>query len=399
MKLRRLSAICFAATLALIPMACARPGPETTPPPSSTTTTTVSPAPREGSQSGRTSVPPGTSPGTTLSSSTSPTTRPPTSTPVPIPPEPPPTDCELARLDLVETAFGAWLNSQIIPTTDAGNNFYFEVGNNQFNPCSELSWVTLEGQNTNQEAALSTVLFFNYEELISDPLPIQFPAVGVERINDSALEVSYSYLIAPRNPEKLPVHYRMEGARLLGDEQIPAQFDNNPRLDLSRADLPVEGDFRPFGNAIYRPWDQELPVRKQYTIMMGESRINCDFPAFNGRQLSCYAEDSVPWPLLTPDFKAIPGESANLARMNFQAPWHVVTSLVEPPQVGGEHELLPAEATIQVGDFFIRTYGGAIIIHDVNWAYRLGEGIAEPVEVPSFQTDISRHPQNLIPWG
>ena len=38
------------------------------------------------------------------------------------------------------------------------------------------------------------------------------------------------------------------------------------------------------------------------------------------------------------------------------------------------------------------------MIHDLNLTYLLGNGSAEPVEVPSFQLDASRHPTGLAPW-
>lgn len=47
-----------------------------------------------------------------------------------------PIPCENQNFDLMKTAFGAWLGSQIIPTDQPGTSHYFPVADNQFNPCS-----------------------------------------------------------------------------------------------------------------------------------------------------------------------------------------------------------------------------------------------------------------------
>ncbi|MGP6174021.1 LppP/LprE family lipoprotein [Corynebacterium sp. A21] len=395
MSLRSFFVTIFAVALAFGPAACSAtdsdPGAQ---PPSSSTVTSTAPVDPPDVDTPTPSVPVTTAPVSTA-----------LPTDIPIEDSEPPTDCALAELDLVETEFGAWLNSQIIPTNEPGTVFYIDEIFNQFNPCSELSFVTLHGQNGDRDhpagtgsALAGTAVFFNYEHLITSPAPIEFRAVpSGERINDSELEITYGHAggaTAEGVTELLPIHYRMEGAQLLGNELIPAEHQGNLHLDLTRAGPPGVGVFRPFGNAHFRPWDQELPVWNQYAIMMGEERINCDFPAFNGEQLTCYDEYSAPWPVMEDSIE----EAANIATMNFRAPWQVSTSTGNPPEIKSDFELLPDESTTRVGNFFIQTYGDVIIIHDVNWAYRLGVGIAEPVEVPSFQLDISRHPQDLLPW-
>jgi hypothetical protein len=312
----------------------------------------------------------------------------------------PPVTCENQTMDLTSTAFGAWLGAQIIPTDQPGTSFYFTVKDNQFNPCAELSWVTLEGPNGNRsqdsgtgDNSVDTVVFFTRGELIRDPAPIQFADVtSVERVDANQLTLTYL------NDWEHSVSYSVVDGGLHGEAQLPTAQRDNIRLDLHRAGPPAAGAPRPFGNANYRPWDHEKPVGRQYSLMMGGEMITCDFANFNGVQLVCYSEESTPWPLTPQDPQAKEQDMANIAWLNFQAEGNMTTEAGSFSKPGTRFEMLPADSVTRIGDLFIDTRSEVVKIHDVNLAYLLGTGVAEPVEVPTFQLDTSRHPRDLAPW-
>lgn len=60
--------------------------------------------------------------------------------------------------------------------------------------------------------------------------------------------------------------------------------------------------------------------------------------------------------------------------------------------------MLPEASVTRIGNIFIDTRSDVVMIYDVDRAYLIGEGIAEPVEAPSFQLDTSRHPRDLVAW-
>ncbi|WP_164546357.1 LppP/LprE family lipoprotein [Corynebacterium hylobatis] len=312
----------------------------------------------------------------------------------------PPVTCENQTMDLMSTAFGAWLGSQIVPTDQPDTSYYFTVKDNQFNPCAELSWVTLEGPTGNLahdpgngNDFVDTVVFFNGENLIRDPAPLQFEDVtSVERVDAHQLTLTY------RGEWEHSVTYSFADGRLHGEEQLPAEVSDNHRLDLYRAGPPAAGAPRPFGNANYRPWDHEKSVGRQYSLMMGGELITCDFANFNGVQVVCYSETSLPWPLMPKDPQSKPQEMANIAFMNFQADGNLTTDVGAFSKPSAKFEMLPADSVTRIGDIFIDTRSEVVKIHDVNLAYLLGNGVAEPVEVPTFQLDTSRHPRDLAPW-
>lgn len=314
---------------------------------------------------------------------------------IPQPTTEPPVQCENQNLDLMETAFGAWLGSQIISTDKPGTSYYFRVADNQFNPCSALSWVALSGTNVNAElddgngtVLVHALVFFSGEDLISDPAPRQFEdSAPVERIDTRSLTVTHL---------GLGVTYRLVDGRLLGEEQLPVEQRENPVLDVTRSGPPTDGAPRPFGNVNYRPWDQERPVGHPYSLMMGEEKITCDFATFNDIQLVCYSETALPWPLPTDDQDM--GNTANIAALNFQDPREVRTAVGASSSVISNVEMLPDASVTRIGDIFIDTRSDVVKIHDADRAYLLGKGIAEPVEVPTFQLDTSRHPQDLLAW-
>lgn len=316
----------------------------------------------------------------------------------------PPAECENQSMDLMATAFGAWLGAQIIPTDQAGTSYYFKVADNKFSPCAELSWVTLEGKNGNPaqdngnaNGSVDAVVFFNGEDLITDPAPLQFRNISsIKRLNDRELSLTYRNA-SGRITEESQLTYGFEDGQLHGEWQLPAEQQGDVRLDFNRAGPDPVGAPRPFGNAHYRPWNQERSIGRQYSLLMGEDKITCDFATFNGVQLVCYSETALPWPLTTDNPKK-EGTRANIAWLNFQARREIRTGADAFPPEDSNFEMLPDNSVTKIGDIFIDTRSDVVKIHDVNSAYLLGEGIAEPVEVPTFQLDTSRHPKDLIPW-
>ena len=81
--------------------------------------------------------------------------------------------CPDPAMDLASTALGAWLSAGVIPTDRPDEVFAFEVADNQFSPCEELSWVVLS--DTNGPLARDTAVFFEGAELITGPAPALSP--------------------------------------------------------------------------------------------------------------------------------------------------------------------------------------------------------------------------------
>lgn len=132
--------------------------------------------------------------------------------------------------------------------------------------------------------------------------------------------------------------------------------------------------------------------------MMGGEMITCDFANFNGVQVVCYSETSLPWPLMPRDPQSKAQDMANIAFLNFQADGNITTDAGTFSKPGTKFEMLPDDSVTRIADIFIDTRSEVVKIHDANLAYLLGVGVAEPVEVPSFQLDTSRHPTDLAPW-
>ncbi len=306
---------------------------------------------------------------------------------------PPPGACVDPAMDLASTALGAWLASGVIPTDRPGQSYAFEVTDNQFSPCDDLSWVVLTGEvGEPAAAARDVVLFFTGPDLVTEPAPPLLPAgVGVDKRSDGAVRVTL--------PEAGEVEFRLTGSGLEATGELP----ETTHLDLGRAGPPTQDDLRPFGNAYTRPWKEERPRGQRYSMEMGEGRIVCDFELFNDLQLVCFSPTGTPWPMLEENVPAETGGEANVVILNFQSPWAVSTladgSIARDAAAEAlPEEALPEEAVTRIDDVFVDTRANVVKIYDSHRAYILGEGFAMPVDVPTAPIDTSRHPQDLRPW-
>ncbi|MDR7329235.1 hypothetical protein [Corynebacterium guangdongense] len=293
--------------------------------------------------------------------------------------------CPEPAMDLASTALGAWLASGVIPTDRPGEVFAFEVADNQFSPCEELSWVVLS--DPAGVPARDTTVFFAGAELVTEPAPALLPPVAaVEKRADGSVAVS--------RQDGGEATYRLAAERLLVTGEPP----DAPHLDLGRAGPPPPATPRPHGNAYTRPWDHERPRGARYSMEVGETRIICDFALFNDLQLVCYSPTDSPWPTVTENVPAETRTRANVAILNFQSLWAVST--LSDPFIAADSEAqpLPEDSVTRIDDVFVDTRGNVAKIYDSRWAYVIGEGVAMPAKSPAPPIDTSRWPEDLRPW-
>ena len=118
------------------------------------------------------------------------------------------TECH-PQLDLVETAFGLWATAKKIPIQGSSHQFYFTIQDNHFDPCADLSWVSLQGVEQDpahydpmaMESAQRTLIFFHRDQLITDAsFLLAYDARDIT-VADNQLEVTYEALAYPRVTE------------------------------------------------------------------------------------------------------------------------------------------------------------------------------------------------------
>lgn len=155
--------------------------------------------------------------------------------------------------DLSASNFGHYLDQSRIPLGTLGQSpdsvepasgyFYFQLGENGYNSCSELSYVVLNGSNGDDTGPAGTgssiadsLVLFHHGEVITNPAPFEMKAVeSVERISDSQLEVVFGHA-GRSTAEGVTEHYTFNfiytDQGLTGEGELPDSVDGHMRLYL-----------------------------------------------------------------------------------------------------------------------------------------------------------------------
>ena len=165
----------------------------------------------------------------------------------PTPPEPtlttaPTADDTCRETSLAATDFGRHLNTGRIAGVDKQAWLHFDITADHFDPCADLSWITLTGIWGEEqgpgpgagETQSEAVIFFAGPELITDPTPVvRARVLDVARHDDAELAVTWrewgeNYF----DPLSAPftATYTWDGERLT----VAGEGPSDMRLDLNR---------------------------------------------------------------------------------------------------------------------------------------------------------------------
>jgi len=217
------------------------------------------------------------------------------------------TECH-PQLDLAETAFGLWVTAKKIPIQGSSHQFYFTIQDNHFDPCADLSWVTLQGVEQDpahydpmaMESAQRTLIFFHRDQLITDAsFLLAYDARDIT-VADNQLEVTYEALAYPRvteGPTQKITYKYADGA---------LRQETNPTIDVK----PLKLDFHtnppasdaitiPLGNANYSPAIKTYEGNVLADVPMGDGKILCDFYLTQKTSgPSCTNRQKATWPIV-----------------------------------------------------------------------------------------------------
>lgn len=150
--------------------------------------------------------------------------------------------------------FAPFLEQEKIPTGMLGDGpgsvvanvdglYHFQVGENGFDSCAELSYLVLNGSNGDAERSAGTgssiadaLVLFHHGAVVTSPAPFQMKTVeDVTRISDAELEVFYGHA-GRSTPEGVTEYhtftFRYTGGGLTGEGSLPEDIDEHLRLYL-----------------------------------------------------------------------------------------------------------------------------------------------------------------------
>lgn len=318
--------------------------------------------------------------------------------------------CANHNLDLAETAFGLWLQNRKIPETEPGMAWDFEVIDNNFDPCANLSWVVLRGvsqpvgeeQQSAWEDATQTVIFFHHDRLITDVHQLVAPKIGKVKVEPDSITVEFAEF-SPNYPREWhgdweAITYKLKGNKL--------EQKTEPILDIRALDLdftknppPTEHSvISPYGNVHQKPWSYETKSGVLARVPMDDDvQILCDI-AHKPNEIHCQNQQESSWPLIANEADSSPGNGdTNHAHIIFGTPNQFYTSFSFPSSTGAG-ELIADEAVTKVGQYLVDTRGDSVKISDNAFTVTLGTGIAVAEQKPLVKLDTSRFPNNLAPW-
>ncbi|MGP6175650.1 hypothetical protein [Corynebacterium sp. A21] len=260
----------------------------------------TSPPPAADLRSNRTIAPHTTAPHTTALRTTAPgastagQSRSSTSTP-------PTATCENPHTDLINTGFGQYMALKRIPVTHDDETFYnFQIRENHFDPCAELSYIVLEGSlgsidNTGGTGSSlgDVVVFFQGDQLITDPLPFMMRSVeSVEQTDTHTLHVIHGH--ASRTTAEgvtetfLSTHTIQNGTFNSDISGLPPEVQNNPtRIDVA---APTETT-DPSTTII----EQTLVAGRYRLPINPNQNLLCDIGHQDGPIADCYADFPTTW--------------------------------------------------------------------------------------------------------
>lgn len=301
------------------------------------------------------------------------------------------TQCENPKKDLADTHLGAWLPSGMLPTNDKEFWYEFRVAENHFDPCAELSWVTLEGvvqqmsnfQHGAWESPTATVVFFSGEEMIPGQTPQIFGGIDDVQAEGNSATVNaseWASLVEGRKPAG-QAEYSWNGTQLTS---TGAKGKSGFQIDLTRAPLAGDGRLHPLGNVNHSVWDLELepnPKQLQF-IPMGDYRLRC---VIGLSDVNCDKLDGPPFPMISTEKNFTPQVimdypgGGNNVRIEFAPPAHAVVNAMPLGNISGREDI-PDEAVTKLGGVLVDTRGDAVIFSDGTNAYLLAAETVEETE-------------------
>lgn len=311
--------------------------------------------------------------------------------------------CEDRDLDLAETGFGYHLLPGFVAYGSEDLWWDFEVKDNRFDPCADLSWVVVSGvthdfRNTtpgSEETRSEAVLLFHRDTFLKDH-PTWMPARVTDVVRDSDDTVTVTYRDWGENyhddftaPYDVTYTWTEEGLRIDG-----ADPEGSPVLDFSVAPLPTDRPVGLHGNVHHRPWDEELEAGL-LTVPMGGSTLHCAFDPW-GSHVSCENRDDAVFPPVNtyPDGEVVEKQQVNGVTVSFTMPFHLESVQVAPGS-GAPDGAVPDEAVTKIGPLYVDTRGDRIILRNDQTAFRLADGVAEHAEDALPDLDTSRWPTDL----
>ncbi|HIW91179.1 MAG TPA: LppP/LprE family lipoprotein [Candidatus Corynebacterium avicola] len=215
-------------------------------------------------------------------------------------------DCdqpELQEMDLVDTEFGHVFADGRVATTGE-QTFHFEIDENMFDACQDLSWVVLDGQygdmpeRDESEPHLQTVVLFAGEDAVNDPAPLMMENVEeVTRAASNELTVSYG--------DGMEVTYRVDGGSVTaedtGDTATPeaskgtgGSGDSLTPIDLEGDPIPTSVALNPIGNAQGSPYAEELDDGYYIVPVSDDLTLECKFDRA-GSSNTCQGQGKYDW--------------------------------------------------------------------------------------------------------
>ncbi|MGP6173995.1 LppP/LprE family lipoprotein [Corynebacterium sp. A21] len=237
-------------------------------------------------------------------------------------------------LDLASTAFGPYTALNQIPTIPPGGEegphgfwsgyplFLATVEDNSFDPCADLSWVTLSGstQDDLDHADSAAVLLFHRDQLLTDPLPIQVAANPlVERISGNKIQVTFGHYASPgqtvsREQQSATFSWEEGGLNVAEFDLLREYSKTATTLDLRAAPPASDVPALPRGNVYHQPFDAEYELAEypgsNVRIQLDEDSellciLNFAERHNNWGWIGC-AGYGVDWPFVEPAFEAPP---------------------------------------------------------------------------------------------
>lgn len=150
--------------------------------------------------------------------------------------------------------FAPFLEQSRIPAGELGDTpdsvnpvadvfYHFQIGENGYDSCAELSYVVLNGSNGNAAGSAGTgssiadaVVLFHQGEMITNPAPFEMKTVEeVSRISDAEIKVHYGHAggaTAAGVTEEHTFSFSYGGEGLTGAGSLPENIDQHLRLYL-----------------------------------------------------------------------------------------------------------------------------------------------------------------------
>lgn len=326
------------------------------------------------------------------------------------------TDCSEPLLDLSSTRLGYHMQQQRVATDYSSTWFHFTVADNQFDPCKPLSWVVLEGENSDVNgqqggtgsSAAQAVVFFHYDQMITEPASMQFHDATVERTGDDSAHVDYGFVggaTAGGVTDRITVDYSMsEDGHLRGEHLIP-DFVDGLRLNFNQALPPGTATVSPYGNALFTPWDYQLEGGMA-RVPLGDELLECEFGGPQAVDLSaatCISHGKVLFPhvnSLQPDMPRTM-DMKNSVYMTFAPPAGIMTGRSAGLNKSIE-QTIEDEAITRVGQFLVDTHGDEVRVTSNGIMYSFSNGKAEKLEgdvnIPEIDKERWPAPDELTPY-